>query len=417
MSRKLQVKFIRYLWLGIIACVVAIAPISSITVAQSPSLPLQIVAQAKDTEPLVKEVATVGMTVSDMDEAIAFYTQVLPFEVIDDVEVSSREYELLQGVFGARSRVVKMQLGEEVIELTEYLTPKGDPIPVDSRSNDLWFQHMAIVVNDMSKAYQHLRQHDVQHVSTSPQKLPEYIKAAAGIEAFYFRDRDGHNLEIIAYPPDKGDPRWQKPTEDLFLGIDHTAIAVSDTETSLSFYRDLLGLELAGESENYGTEQEHLNNVFGARLQISGLKADKGMAVEFLEYLTPPDGRPFPNDSQANDLWHWETTLVVDNIEQTAQSLKQEDVEFISSGIIESDKPALKDTAESYVLRTRCANGLASQTHNGMAKSYVLRTRCANGLAESFRLASQTQPLRDLGFSQGLLVRDPDGHGVKIVQR
>ena len=405
MSRKLQVKFIRYLWLGIIACVVAIAPISSITVAQSPSLPLQIVAQAKDqakdTEPLVKEVATVGMTVSDMDEAIAFYTQVLPFEVIDDVEVSSREYELLQGVFGARSRVVDMQLGEEVIELTEYLTPKGDPIPVDSRSNDLWFQHMAIVVNDMSKAYQHLRQHDVQHVSTSPQKLPEYIKAAAGIEAFYFRDRDGHNLEIIAYPPDKGDPRWQKPTEDLFLGIDHTAIAVSDTETSLSFYRDLLGLELAGESENYGTEQEHLNNVFGARLQISGLKADKGMAVEFLEYLTPPDGRPFPNDSQANDLWHWETTLVVDNIEQTAQSLKQEDVEFISSGIIESDKPALKNISKCIPLGTPSANG--------MAKSYVLRTRCANGLA--------SQPLRDLGFSQGLLVRDPDGHGVKIIER
>jgi catechol 2,3-dioxygenase-like lactoylglutathione lyase family enzyme len=62
----------------------------------------------------------------------------------------------------------------------------------------------------------------------------------------------------------------------LFLGIDHTAIVVSNTENSLKFYRNLLGLRVAGQSENYGTEQEHLNNVFGARLLITGLKADKG---------------------------------------------------------------------------------------------------------------------------------------------
>lgn len=57
------------------------------------------------------------------------------------------------------------------------------------------------------------------------------------------------------------------------MGIDHTAIAVSDTQASLDFYRDLLGLRVAGKSENYGTQQEHLNQVFGARLHISGLRA------------------------------------------------------------------------------------------------------------------------------------------------
>ena len=150
MNKKLLIKFIRYLLLGFIAWVLAIAPILSVTVAQSTSLPvfpsprLQVIAQAARPKPLVTEVAKVGMTVSNMEQAIAFYTQVLPFEVINDVEVSGREYELLQGVFGARSHIVDLQLGEEIIELTEYLTPKGDPIPVDSQSNDLWFQHIAI---------------------------------------------------------------------------------------------------------------------------------------------------------------------------------------------------------------------------------------------------------------------------------
>ena len=71
--------------------------------------------------------------------------------------------------------------------MTEYLTPRGRPIPVDSRSNDQWFQHIAIVVSDMDKAYQQLRAHKVQHTSTGPQRIPDWNKAAAGIKAFYFR--------------------------------------------------------------------------------------------------------------------------------------------------------------------------------------------------------------------------------------
>ena len=79
---------------------------------------------------------------------------------------------------------------------------------------------------------------------------------------------------------------------------------VLSTQTSLKFYRDLLGLKLVGESMNSGTEQEHLNNVAGARLRISGLRAATGPGIEFLEYLTPRDGRPAPKDTRANDLWH-----------------------------------------------------------------------------------------------------------------
>ena len=326
-----------------------------------PNLTLSI-AQTVPAAAQVQAVATVGMTVSDMDQAIAFYSEVLPFRKISDVEVWGREYELLQGLFGVRMRVVQMQLGDEVIELTQYLTPPGRPIPVDSRSNDLWFQHIAIVVNDMERAYQHLRNHSVQHVSTGPQRLPEYIPAAAGIEAFYFRDPDGHNLEIIYFPPDKGDPRWQEPTDQLFLGIDHTAIAVADTAASLQFYQNLLGLELAGASENYGPEQERLNNVFGARLKISGLRAAAGPGVEFLQYLSPATGRPYPADARPSDLLHWETTLVVADAEAAAQRLQQAGVPFLSSSLIEL-------------------------------------------------------PDQRLGFRQGFLVRDPDGHVIRVIER
>ena len=309
----------------------------------------------------LQAVIGVSITIRDMDEALAFYTQVLPFKKISDVEVVGTDYERLQGVFGLRMRVVQLQLGRETIELIDYLTPGGRPIPVDSRSQDLWFQHIAIVVRDMDAAYQHLRQHNVQYASTGPQTLPDYIPVAAGIKAFYFRDPDGHNLEIIYFPPGKGDPRWQVPTDELFLGIDHTAIAVSNTQNSRNFYENLLGLQLVGQSENYGTEQEHLNNVFGARLLISGLQAPMGPGVEFLNYLAPANGRPTPVDSKADDLWHWATILQVKDIEQAAKRLREGGATLVSPGII-------------------------------------------------------TFPTNDLGFRKGLLVKDPDGHVLRIIE-
>jgi catechol 2,3-dioxygenase-like lactoylglutathione lyase family enzyme len=317
---------------------------------------------------LVQAVDAIGMTVSDMDRALDFYTKVLTFEKVSDIEVAGDEYEHLYGVFGLRIRVVRLRLGDESIELTDYLAPEGRPIPVDMRSNDKWFQHIAIVVSDMDKAYQRLREFKVQHASTGPQRIPDWNKAAAGIRAFYFRDPDGHHLEVIYFPAGKGDPKWQSKEQvasgKLFLGIDHTAIVVSNTEQSLKFYRDVLGLKVAGESENYGTEQEHLNNVFGARLHISGLRAPKGPGIEFLEYLSPRDGRPYPLDARANDLIHWQTTLIFNNTAALAQRVRAADhYDFVS--------PA----------------------------------------------AAIAVPEAKLGFKKGFLVRDPDGHVMQVVEK
>jgi catechol 2,3-dioxygenase-like lactoylglutathione lyase family enzyme len=306
-------------------------------------------------------IESIGMTVSDVARAVEFYSA-LTFEKVSDVEVYGPEYEHLEGVFGARMRIVRMKLGQETIDLTEYLTPRGRPIPADSQSNDLWFQHIAIVVRDMEAAFAKVRAMKVQFVSTAPQTLPPSIVAAAGIRAFYFRDPDGHNLELIYFPPGKGDPRWQQPNDKVFLGIDHTAIGIASTAASLKFYRDLLGMRKAGESENFGTEQEHLNQVFGAHLQITALRANSGPGIEFLEYLTPPGGRPIPRDAKSNDLAHWQTMIATDDLAATAEKLRQNDVGFDSSGVV-------------------------------------------------------VVPKDKLGFSKGLLVTDPDRHDVLLIEK
>ncbi len=266
----------------------------------------------------ITEVGAIGLTVADLDREVAFYTRVLPFEKISERRAEGPDADRHFALTGVRTRTATLQLGAERITLTEFVAPRGRAIPADSRSFDHWFQHIAIVVRDMDAAYAQLAQAKVRHVSTFPQTLPASNPNAGGIKAFYFQDPEGHVLEIIWFPSGKGDPRWQQPTDKLFLGIDHTAIVVSDTDRSLAFYRDALGLKVAGGAENHGVEQEHLNQVFGARLRITALRAARGPGVEFLEYITPPGGRPLPADARPNDQLAWHIALTAENSAESA---------------------------------------------------------------------------------------------------
>ena len=318
--------------------------------------------RATDVPAGVSAVDSVAMVVEDLDRSVAFFRDVLTFDQVSVKEVTGEEYERLEGVFGLRLRIARMRLGDEYLDLMEFVAPEGRPVPVDSRSNDHWFQHVAIIVSDMDQAYARLREHKVRHASTGPQRLPDWNRNAGGIQAFYFTDPDGHALELLSFPPDKGAAKWHRPSERLFLGIDHTAIVVGNTDRSLRFYRDGLGLNVAGESENYGIEQERLNNVFGARLRITGLRAPAGPGIEFLDYLAPTDGRPAPADARPNDLIAWQMRVVTSQAEAATRRLVSGTFAFVSPGVV-----SLKDSI--------------------------------------------------LGFRRGALVRDPDGHHTMIVER
>ncbi len=91
-------------------------------------------------------------------------------------------------------------------------------------------------------------------------------------------------------------------------------------------------------------------------------RAAKDPGIEFLEYLTPRDGRPMPSDVRANDLMHWQMTLVTRDIASVAHRLRAGTFAVVSPSLI--------------------------------------------ALADS-------QP----GFTAGLLVRDPDGRAMQLIER
>ena len=106
-------------------------------------------------------VGPVIMTVSDMDRAVDFYTRVLTFQQTADFERSGADYEQLYNLSNVHLRVVDLKLGDESIELLQFAAVNSTPIQADARSNDLSFQHIAIIVSDMDAAYGVLRKNRV----------------------------------------------------------------------------------------------------------------------------------------------------------------------------------------------------------------------------------------------------------------
>jgi catechol 2,3-dioxygenase-like lactoylglutathione lyase family enzyme len=314
----------------------------------------------------VERLKMIGFTVADVDRETTFFTKVLPFEKIADFRVTGGEYDKMEGVFNANMRIVHLKLGEQIVELTQYVSPPtGRPIPAPSYSNDAWFEHMAIVVSDMDAAYNILQENNVQQISANPITIPESNPGAAGIKAVKFRDPEGHDLELIYFPAGKGDPSWQKSANKLFLGLSHTAMTVDSTEKSVAFYRDVLGMDVGGVTFNTGATQEVLDDLFNDTCLVTPmLPVAAPPHIEFLDYRTPPGGRPMPVDTKANDLWHWQTTLVTKDIRAVTDRLRKAGAQFITPDVV------------------------------------------------SIPQESQAK----LGFKKAVMVRDPTGHAIRLVE-
>ena len=288
---------------------------------------------------------SLGFTSSDAEATATFFEQCLGFQ--REVEAPILEggpYAKLVGLPGARFKLLRLRIGAEVLEITEVLDAgpggrPGRPIAADSLSNDRWFQHSCLVVNSMEAALAALQPAfaagRIRPISSAPQRLPDWNTAAAGIVAYKFRDPEGHPLELLQFPPDKGEARWHAQAPGPLLGIDHSAIGIADSAASCRFYRELLGLSAGGDGVNSGPEQDGLDGLAGTRVHITGHRCPSGAGVECLDYREPTGGRPLPADQGIQDLAHWQLRLRVADLEAIAERVEAFGGRLISPGIVE----------------------------------------------------------------------------------
>ncbi len=242
---------------------------------------------ARKRDGIATRIVRISRVVTNLSRSVAFYRDGLGFQVVSRGPGDPALPALL-GLAGAAIEEAVLRLGAEEIALVRF-DPPGAPYPADSRSNDLWFQHLAIVVDDMVAAWRQLSAQSPRPISLNgPERLPP---RNGGVAAVKFRDPDGHPLELIQFPPGQGRPAWQHAAgagSRPFLGIDHSAMAVASTARSLRFYRRL-GFQVAARSWNDSAAQSRLDGVPGARVRVTGLRfpSPAGPGLELLRY-TPP---------------------------------------------------------------------------------------------------------------------------------
>lgn len=235
----------------------------------------------------VRRLLRIGRNTADLERAIAFHRDALGFRVCG-VSTQPPAWTRLPGIGVEPSRCALLSLGAQQIELTEFRD--GAPYPRESSACDPWFQHCAIVVGDMAAAFAEVMRHGAAPITHGgPQTLPP---ATGSVEAFKFRDPDGHPLELIRFPRGVGDPAWQDPqATQATLGIDHSAISVGDVARSIAF-NERLGLHVAARGVNRGVAQQRLDGLVDDVVDVVALHAAVHTPhLELLGYRSPR-GRP-----------------------------------------------------------------------------------------------------------------------------
>jgi catechol 2,3-dioxygenase-like lactoylglutathione lyase family enzyme len=209
------------------------------------------------------------------ERLVAFYTG-LGFAAGDAEPIPAAEMALLDLHGGGSRRTLR--LGDQRIEL-DCFDNAGGPYPPDVTGADSRFQHLALVTDDAAAAWLHACTLGATAISVGgPVTLPA---SSGGVTAIKFRDPEGHPLELLQFPR-------RSSVGSGLLGIDHSAISVSDVDVALAFY-EALGLSTQGRTLNRGASQAALDGLVGAEVDVLPLMPLTATPhVELLGYRTPP---------------------------------------------------------------------------------------------------------------------------------
>ena len=239
-----------------------------------------------------RRIAGFRRVTADIDRATRFYAA-LGFHPEGRRPIGPDEIAAL-GLTGSGTRQ-PLRLGRDRLDLDAF-DPPGRAYPPGADAAALLFQHLALATGDAAEAWAVARSAGAAPISRDgPVALPASVGGATAVK---FRDPDGHPLELLASAGRTADGG---PGAGL-LGIDHSAISVSDLAASRRFYA-AQGLAEGRPSLNSGPTQVALDGLGGAEVDVVPLRPPEAPPhLELLGYRHPR-GRSYgpvaPNDVAA----------------------------------------------------------------------------------------------------------------------
>ena len=113
----------------------------------------------------------------------------------------------------------------------------------------------------------------------------------------------------------------------MIASVNHTSFTVSHLERSISFYRDLLGMELISLAGRDPAFAEKVTGIPGANLKVAYLQAPGGHRLELIQYFSPL-GKKL--DLQTNNVGCAHLAFNVDDLAKMYAALKAKGVQFKS---------------------------------------------------------------------------------------
>jgi glyoxylase I family protein len=139
-----------------------------------------------------------GITVSNLERSLAFWRDVLGFELSHTAHQTGEMATEITGVAGAEIKLAVVKApGSHKIELLEYLAPPERKRHVDLRPCDVGSVHVALIVEDLDAV--------LSAINASGWKAagkPQILQSGpnAGKRVVYVRDPDGTTIEFMQQP-------------------------------------------------------------------------------------------------------------------------------------------------------------------------------------------------------------------------
>ncbi|MDR1316735.1 MAG: VOC family protein [Spirochaetales bacterium] len=139
---------------------------------------------------MIKKIDHTGLSVSNLEKSIEFYSGLLGLEVERILEPApERDLGKVNGIPGSRARIAHLRKGEAMLELFEYLDPRGKPLPAGHKQADIGLIHVGFASSDVREDYRRLREKGVAF-------LGEPVEFRPTVWVVYFRGPDGEVGEL-----------------------------------------------------------------------------------------------------------------------------------------------------------------------------------------------------------------------------
>jgi len=152
-----------------------------------------MLSDAGSDAPSVLRALHTSVTVADIERSVAFYCDVLGMDVRVRQSSDTPYIGKLTGFPGARIEVALLGIpgDNHILELVQYKEPQG--ALGAAAPNAIAGHHFCLLVNGIEELAQRLRKAGAELVS-DPLEITHGVNR--GAKGFYFRDPDGHVLEL-----------------------------------------------------------------------------------------------------------------------------------------------------------------------------------------------------------------------------